>query len=177
MPRRNELSVVRAPSGEWELKGRGMPRSSTYDTQAEAVDAARKLVQRSGGGDVIVHGRDGKIRSRDTIGDPARVRERRRTSSARAVAQPPAGHRTTLTVPADVLELAGQYMRTHGVTLQQALLQLARTGAREERRRAEALRLAERRRRAVAARARGGASGPWPSHDEVSSAILSDHDV
>jgi hypothetical protein len=38
-----------------------------YRTKKEAVDAARKSLQREGGGELIVMGRDGKIRSKDTI--------------------------------------------------------------------------------------------------------------
>jgi hypothetical protein len=38
-----------------------------YRTQDQAVRAARTSLKREGGGELIVMGRDGKIRSKDTI--------------------------------------------------------------------------------------------------------------
>jgi hypothetical protein len=38
-----------------------------YDTQEKAIRAARASLRREGGGELIVKGRDGKIRSKDTI--------------------------------------------------------------------------------------------------------------
>jgi uncharacterized protein DUF2188 len=37
-----------------------------YKTQREAVAAARKLIQSGQGGEIVVHGRDGRIRGVDT---------------------------------------------------------------------------------------------------------------
>lgn len=39
-----------------------------HRTQSEAEDAARNMLRESGGGELITKGRDGKIRSKDTIG-------------------------------------------------------------------------------------------------------------
>jgi hypothetical protein len=41
--------------------------SSTHDTQKEAIDAARHMLQNQGGGELTTKGLDGKIRSKDTI--------------------------------------------------------------------------------------------------------------
>ena len=44
-----------------------MPR---LDTQAAAAASAKQRLLNSGGGDLGIKGRDGKIRSKDTIGRP-----------------------------------------------------------------------------------------------------------
>lgn len=41
--------------------------SSTHDTQKEAIDAARRMLQNQDGGELTTKGLDGKIRSKDTI--------------------------------------------------------------------------------------------------------------
>jgi len=40
---------------------------SVHDTQKGAEDAARDMLRKSGGGELTTKGRDGKIRSKDTI--------------------------------------------------------------------------------------------------------------
>lgn len=47
--------------GGWAVKAAGSTRATqTYDTQAEAIDAAKKAASK--GGEVVVHGRDGRTR-------------------------------------------------------------------------------------------------------------------
>ncbi|HEX5997437.1 MAG TPA: DUF2188 domain-containing protein [Jiangellales bacterium] len=41
--------------------------SAHADTQAEAAGRAREIVGNRGGGEVITHGRDGKIRDSDIV--------------------------------------------------------------------------------------------------------------
>lgn len=41
--------------------------SVSADTQAAAYDATRDLAARSGGGEISLHGRDGRIRDKNTI--------------------------------------------------------------------------------------------------------------
>lgn len=41
--------------------------SSVHPTQEEANKAARAMLRKQGGGELTTHGRDGKIRSKDTI--------------------------------------------------------------------------------------------------------------
>lgn len=43
----------------------------TYATQKEAIVAARELVKRGTSGRIVVHGRDGSIRSKEVRGLPA----------------------------------------------------------------------------------------------------------
>ena len=61
--------VVQRPNG-WGVRGEGNSRdTSLHPTQEQARNAARQIATNQGG-DVIVHGRDGKIRARDTYGKP-----------------------------------------------------------------------------------------------------------
>jgi Uncharacterized protein conserved in bacteria (DUF2188) len=67
MPR-NERHVVPNPDGGWDVKAPDAERSSAHkETQSEAVDRAREIVGNSGGGEVVIHGRDGRIRDSDTV--------------------------------------------------------------------------------------------------------------
>jgi hypothetical protein len=59
-------------TGHWTAKRQGAERASgTADTQREAEEFAKQLAANSGGGEVRIHGRDGKIRDSDTV-PPAR---------------------------------------------------------------------------------------------------------
>ena len=60
--------------GGWQVSGGGA--SSEFRTQGEAVMAARQDLLASGGGELVVKGRDGKVRAQDTIGrrDPRRTK-------------------------------------------------------------------------------------------------------
>jgi uncharacterized protein YdaT len=75
MAGKNQHVVQR--DGEWAVHGAGNTRdTSHHDTQAEAIAAAREIArnQRS---EVITHGRDGRIRSKDSYGnDPNPPRDR-----------------------------------------------------------------------------------------------------
>lgn len=69
---RSRRWVVRSNGTGWEVRKDGAIRASARTTtQQEAIAKARELISKSGGGEVLVHSKDGKIRSRDTIG-PAR---------------------------------------------------------------------------------------------------------
>jgi hypothetical protein len=60
--------VVKNPDGGWDVEKADARRSSAHaDTQQDAIDRAREIVHRAGGGEVVIHGRDGKIRDKDTI--------------------------------------------------------------------------------------------------------------
>ncbi|WP_407341948.1 DUF2188 domain-containing protein [Pengzhenrongella phosphoraccumulans] len=52
----------------WKAKRDDASRaSSSHDTQADAVSAARGYLGNQGGGELKIHGTDGKIRAKDTI--------------------------------------------------------------------------------------------------------------
>lgn len=54
--------------GQWVNQRNGADRAgSVHDTQSQAIDAARQMIQNAGGGELTVQGRDGKFRSKDTI--------------------------------------------------------------------------------------------------------------
>lgn len=60
------------PRGErWAVRSAGAGRASrVVDTQKEAIEIARERAKREGG-EMYVHGRDGRIRERNTYGkDP-----------------------------------------------------------------------------------------------------------
>lgn len=55
-------------SGDWAAKREGAGRvAGFYSTQAEAEKAAKEMSANSGGGEVKIHGLDGKIRDSDTV--------------------------------------------------------------------------------------------------------------
>lgn len=64
----NRRHVTPNPDGGWDVRKPGAERSSGhFDTQGEAIDRAHEIVSRSGGGEVTIHGRDGRIRDSDTV--------------------------------------------------------------------------------------------------------------
>lgn len=55
----------------WAVKKVGADRASSVEpTQADAIRRANDLARSQGGADVVVQGRNGEIRSKDTIGKP-----------------------------------------------------------------------------------------------------------
>ena len=58
-------------NGQWAVRGEGNKKvTSVHDTQAHAIETARDIArnQRS---EVVIHGRDGRIRDKDSFGsDP-----------------------------------------------------------------------------------------------------------
>jgi hypothetical protein len=68
MSKGRDRTVSRQPDGAWVNKRNDTDRaSSLHDTQKEAIDAARRMLQNQGGGELTTKGVDGKIRSKDTI--------------------------------------------------------------------------------------------------------------
>jgi len=61
--------IVQRSNG-WAVRGGGNSKdTSHHNTQRDAIDAARNIATNQGA-DVIIHGRDGRIRARDTYGKP-----------------------------------------------------------------------------------------------------------
>lgn len=53
----------------WAVKGAGNSRAtSVYETQAEAIGAARGIAQNQHS-ELLIHGRNGQIRERDSFGN------------------------------------------------------------------------------------------------------------
>lgn len=61
MTKKSEVHIVPRPSG-WATVRKGSDRATgTYQTREEAIRAGRKIAK-EGGTELIVHGRDGRIR-------------------------------------------------------------------------------------------------------------------
>jgi len=72
MPNRGDVHVVRGNNGGWQVRIEGSARTrSIHNTQADAV-AAGRTIARNKKSELLVHGRDGKIRERSTFGDDPR---------------------------------------------------------------------------------------------------------
>lgn len=63
--------VTRRSDGKWQHKADGNKRATKVTkTQKEAIESAKKVAKKQKT-EVVVHGRDGKIRSKDSYGrDP-----------------------------------------------------------------------------------------------------------
>ncbi len=68
MARKNRRHVTPRPDGTWAVQAPGSKRaSSVHRTQKEAEAVAKDLVRKADGGEVRIHGLDGKIRDSDTV--------------------------------------------------------------------------------------------------------------
>ena len=68
MGKGKDRTVSRRIDGSWQNKRQDADRASTlHKTQAEAENAARAMLKNQGGGELTTMGRDGRIRSKDTI--------------------------------------------------------------------------------------------------------------
>lgn len=56
------------PDRGWDVKGPHAQRASSHhDTQAEAEARAKEILANLGGGEAVIHGKDGRIRDSDTV--------------------------------------------------------------------------------------------------------------
>jgi len=63
--------VSPAEGGDWKAQRENSQRAAgRFRTQKEAEDFAREILEGNGGGELITQGKDGKIRSKDTINAP-----------------------------------------------------------------------------------------------------------
>lgn len=68
MSKGRDRIVYQNEDGEWVNKRVDAGKASSLEsTQKEAIEAAKEMLQNQGGGELIVKGLDGKIRSKDTI--------------------------------------------------------------------------------------------------------------
>ena len=64
----NSRDVVQRDDGQWAVTKPGSQRASAVEpTQAAAVNRARDILHRDGGGELRIHGTDGVIRDQRTI--------------------------------------------------------------------------------------------------------------
>ena len=68
MSKGRDRTLSRRSGGSWENKRNDASRvSSIHRTQKEAEQAARAMLWNQGGGELTTKGRDGRIRSKDTL--------------------------------------------------------------------------------------------------------------
>ena len=68
MSKDRDRTIYRRPDGSWANERNDANRaSSLHDTQKEAMQTARRMLQNQGGGELTTKGVDGRIRSKDTI--------------------------------------------------------------------------------------------------------------
>jgi hypothetical protein len=61
-------TVTPNPRGGWDVTKPGASRASSHhSSEADARSAARRYLERSGGGELIVHGRDGRVYEKDSV--------------------------------------------------------------------------------------------------------------
>lgn len=66
-----DYDVTKNPDGGWDAKREGASRVSAHrHLQSDAYVAARDFARNSGGGEVRIHGTDGRFRNSNTIGKP-----------------------------------------------------------------------------------------------------------
>lgn len=69
MRKSNTQRVTRRPDGQWQHKADGNNRATKVtDTQKEAWESAIRTAKNQGS-EVVVHGRNGRIRSKDSYGN------------------------------------------------------------------------------------------------------------
>lgn len=70
MSKKNDRTVSKRPDGKWQNKKNSSEKAtSLHDTQKEAKESATKNLKNQGGGELTTMGLDGKIKSKDTIGN------------------------------------------------------------------------------------------------------------
>lgn len=61
--------VTRHPNGGWQVKGAGNSRATVRtETQSQAIEKGRTIAKNQGS-ELCVHGRDGKIREKNSYGN------------------------------------------------------------------------------------------------------------
>lgn len=76
--KKNNYWISQAEDG-WKAQREGSGRAAgVFDTQREAEDFARNILENNGGGELITQNEQGQIRSKDTINsnDPSSRKDR-----------------------------------------------------------------------------------------------------
>ena len=68
MSKGRDRTIYRTSNGKWVNKRNDAGKaSSVHDIQQNAINSARTMLGNQGGGELTVMGRNGRIRSKDTI--------------------------------------------------------------------------------------------------------------
>ena len=71
MPKKGDVHVVRSGNG-WRVEVEATTRArSTHERQADAIKAGREVAVKNKS-ELLVHGRDGRVRMRNTYGNDPR---------------------------------------------------------------------------------------------------------
>ena len=77
MANRSNVRVVQRENGWGTLREGAQRATQVFETQARAIQAGRQMA-RQGKGELLIHGQDGRIRARDSLGsDPCPPRDRK----------------------------------------------------------------------------------------------------
>ncbi|MGI8641289.1 MAG: DUF2188 domain-containing protein [Pyrinomonadaceae bacterium] len=78
---KQSYQVVARSNGEWSVKKVGATRATkTFSTKEGAITTARELVTKSGGGELIIHEKDGRVSRRDSYdNDPNTPKNNKRS--------------------------------------------------------------------------------------------------
>lgn len=69
MTKKPDRTVYQRPADKkWVDRRNDADRGFVHDTQKDAIQAAKEKITNQGGGELTVKGRDGKIRSKDSVG-------------------------------------------------------------------------------------------------------------
>lgn len=69
MTKKPDRTVFQRPSDKkWVDKRNDADRGFLHDTQKDAIASAKDKITNQGGGELTVKGRDGRIRSKDSLG-------------------------------------------------------------------------------------------------------------
>jgi hypothetical protein len=78
---RNQRHVTRHPDGGWQVRKPGATKASArVDSQRQGIGRARTILSNDGGGELIIHRPNGRIRDANTVPpghDPNPPRDKR----------------------------------------------------------------------------------------------------
>jgi hypothetical protein len=81
MSKKRDFHVVPSPSGGWSVRREGAERASAvFHRKSDAMERGRELA-RSSQSEVIIHGKDGRIREANSYHNPPRDRPQDRGAS------------------------------------------------------------------------------------------------
>ena len=69
MSKNNNQHVTHRPDGMWQVKGAGNSRATVVtSTQKQSIEIAKRIATNKNS-EVVIHGRDGKIREKNSYGN------------------------------------------------------------------------------------------------------------
>ncbi len=77
---KNSYHVIPKSNGEWSVKKTGAERATgNFPTKKGAITIAKDLVTKSGGGELIIHEKDGRVSKRNSFAnDPNPPKDNKR---------------------------------------------------------------------------------------------------